>query len=218
MPADYYIRPMRPDDVPAVERLTAEGFYDIDVRTRRPGWPEPTMRPGAKADSWRRRMHHLLAQDPGGCWVADDDTGVIGVAVALKRDLTWILATFVVRPGLQGRGVGRQLLDAALSYGDGCLRGMLAASEDPKAARRYRLADFTLHPAMSCRRPSAPQNSITPPGSGRSARSSSFATVVLPEPDSPTTATVLPRSSTMPKSASACTGCPALPKPRRRPG
>ncbi|HET9860298.1 MAG TPA: GNAT family N-acetyltransferase [Nocardioidaceae bacterium] len=151
MPADYYIRPMRPDDVPPVERLTAEGFYDIDVRTHRPGWPEPTMRSDARADSWRRRMEHLLAHDPGGCWVADDDTGVIGVAVALKRDLTWILATFVVRPGLQGRGVGRQLLDAALSYGDGCLRGMLAASEDPKAARRYRLADFTLHPAMFCR-------------------------------------------------------------------
>ncbi|HJR37277.1 MAG TPA: GNAT family N-acetyltransferase [Nocardioidaceae bacterium] len=151
MPADYYIRPMRPDDVAAVERLTAEGFYDIDVRTRRPGWPEPTMRADAKADSWRRRMHHLLTHDPGGCWVADDDTGVIGVAVALKRDLTWILATFVVRPGLQGRGVGKQLLDAALSYGDGCLRGMLAASEDPRAARRYRLADFTLHPTMFCR-------------------------------------------------------------------
>ena len=49
----------------------------------------------------------------------------------MRRDLLWILATFVVRPGLQGRGVGGPLLDAALSYGTGCLRGMLAASGDP---------------------------------------------------------------------------------------
>jgi len=44
--------------------------------------------------------------------------------------------------------VGRTLLEAALSYGRGCLRGMLSASADPKAARRYRLAGFSLHPMM----------------------------------------------------------------------
>jgi hypothetical protein len=66
----------------------------------------------------------------------------------MRRDLTWILATLAVRPALQGRGIGRQLLDASLSYGRGCLRGMLAASADPRAARRYRLAGFTLHPAI----------------------------------------------------------------------
>jgi hypothetical protein len=49
---------------------------------------------------------------------------------------------------VQGRGVGKQLLDAALSHGSGCLRAMLAASEDPAAVRRYRLAGFTLHPTM----------------------------------------------------------------------
>ena len=34
---------------------------------------------------------------------------------------------------------------------DDCLRGMLAASPDPRAARRYRLAGFTLHPTMNLR-------------------------------------------------------------------
>lgn len=148
MAADYFVRPMRPDDVPAVERLTADGFYDLDLRTQPPNLPAPTRRSEARAESWRHRMEHILRHDAGGCWVAEDGSGLIGVSVGMKRDLTWILATFVVRPGLQGRGVGKQLFDASVAYGDGCLRGMLAGSADPKAARRYRLAGFTMHPAM----------------------------------------------------------------------
>lgn len=148
MTADHVVRPMRPEDVPAVERLTAEGFYELDVRTAPRDGPEPVIRTDARAESWRRRMAHLLQHDPGGCWVAENASGLVGVAAAMRRDLTWILATFAVRPTLQGRGIGRQLLDASLSYGSGCLRGMLAASADPRAARRYRLAGFTLHPAM----------------------------------------------------------------------
>jgi GNAT superfamily N-acetyltransferase len=146
--ADYYIRPMAAEDVPAVERLTAEGFHELDLRTYPRSWPEPTMRTEEKAARWRLRMAHMLRHDPEGCWVAEGPDGLIGVSAALKRDLTWILATFVVRPGVQGRGVGRQLLDASLHYGRGCLRGILAASADPRAARRYRLAGFTLHPTM----------------------------------------------------------------------
>jgi GNAT superfamily N-acetyltransferase len=146
--ADYLVRPMTASDVPAVERLTAEGFYELDQRTYQRDWPEPSLRSPAKAEVWQRRMQHLLRHDPGGCWVAEDDAGLVGAAASLTRELTWILATFVVRPGVQGRGVGRTLLDATLSYGRGCLRGMLCASADPKAARRYRLAGFTLHPHM----------------------------------------------------------------------
>jgi hypothetical protein len=60
----------------------------------------------------------------------------------------WILSSFAVAPDAQGRGVGTQLLAAALHHGRGCLRGMFAASADPAAVRRYRLAGFTLHPQM----------------------------------------------------------------------
>lgn len=148
MATDHVIRPMRPEDVPAVERLTDEGFYELDQRTQPRSWPEPTRRSETSAAAWRHRMRHLLHHDPQGCWVAEDDSGLVGVSAAMRRDTTWILATFVVRPVLQGQGVGKQLLDASLSYGQGCLRGMLAASSDPKAARRYRLAGFTLHPSM----------------------------------------------------------------------
>ena len=140
---------MRFEDVAAVERLTAEGFYQLDLASSPRSRPEPVRRSEAKAVNWRRRMEHLLTHDPGGCWVAEDETGLVGVAAGLRRDLTWILASYVVRPDRQGRGIGRQLLDAALGHGRNCLRGMLSASGDPKAARRYRQAGFTLHPFAS---------------------------------------------------------------------
>ena len=43
----------------------------------------------------------------------------------------WVLASYGVRPGLQGRGIGRQLLEAATHHGRGCLRAMLSASARP---------------------------------------------------------------------------------------
>lgn len=148
MPADYYIRPMREDDVPTVERLTAAAFHDLAVRTHRAHWPEPEPRSENAAAAWRQRLCHLKRHDPDGCWVAEDASGLIGAVAAIRRDLTWMLSTFAVRPGLQGRGVGKQLLDAALSYGRGCLRGMIDSTEDPHAVRRYRLAGFSIHPTL----------------------------------------------------------------------
>ncbi|MGI9155287.1 MAG: GNAT family N-acetyltransferase [Marmoricola sp.] len=142
------IRPMRPEDVPVVERLSAEGFHELDTRTYQRDWPEPVLRSPERAVRWRVRTAHLLSTDPAGCWVADHDGDVLGFAVSFNRELMWLLASYAVRPGLQGHGIGRQLLGAALEHGRGCLRGMLAASGDPKAARRYRAAGFTLHPKM----------------------------------------------------------------------
>ncbi len=145
---DYYVRPMTAADIPVVERLTAEGFFDLDVRTHRAHLPPPSPRSPEKAATWQLRLRHMLEHDAAGCFVAEDPTGVIGASVSLRRELMWILSTYVVRPGLQGRGVGKQLLDAALTHGQGCLRGLIAASDDQAAVRRYRMAGFTLHPAM----------------------------------------------------------------------
>lgn len=142
------MRPMTEADVVDVERLTADSFYDYDLRNHRHGLPEPSRRSPERSVNWQIRVRHMVQQDPGGCYVAEDDSGIIGATVSLRRDLTWILATFAVRPGLQGRGVGKQVLDAALTHGRGCLRGMIASSEDQPAVRRYRFAGFTLHPQM----------------------------------------------------------------------
>jgi GNAT superfamily N-acetyltransferase len=139
---DALIRPMTADDVAGAERLSDEAFAPM---------AEPGMfvhrTPRQQAD-WRARAAHLLTTDPGGSWVAERDGAMAGFATSFRRDLTWFLATYAVRPELQGAGLGRALLDAALTHSRGCLRGMLSASRDPKAFRRYRQAGFTLHPQM----------------------------------------------------------------------
>ena len=146
--SEVTIRPMRDEDVPTAERLSAESFHELDPRTSRRAGPEPQLRSPARSAAWTLRTRHLLETDPGGCWVADDGSQMIGMATSFVRDTTWCLATYAVLPGLQGRGLGRALLDAALHHGRGCLRGMLSSSSDPKAVRRYRLAGFSLHPQM----------------------------------------------------------------------
>lgn len=136
------IRPMRPDDLDAAERLTGHAFA-VSAGSAE------TVRPPAAARRWLDRAAHLLATDPGGCWVADEPAhGVIGVATSARRDLLWLLSTYAVAPAHQGRGIGRVLLDAAVDYGAGCLRGMICALPDAGALRRYRMGGFTLHPTM----------------------------------------------------------------------
>ena len=106
-----------PRTCPPSSGSAAEGFYELDVRTRRGGWPEP--------ETGARQGRRLAApdgapgrHDPGGCWVAEDDAGLLGAPRqhAPGPDLDARRPSWS-GPGVQGRGVGRQLLDAALSYG-----------------------------------------------------------------------------------------------------
>jgi GNAT superfamily N-acetyltransferase len=139
---------MREDDLEAFADVTATSYHEVDTRTHQRAWPDPVRRPAARNDHWIRRTRQALVTDPGGCWVAEVDGEVVGGAVSRVRELMWILASFAVRPQHQGRGIGTQLLAAAMHHGRGCLRGMFAASADPGAVRRYRLAGFDLHPQM----------------------------------------------------------------------
>lgn len=136
------------DDVPAVERITAEAFHHLDVTTRPADWPPPEPRSPERGTRWMARLHHLLEHDARGCWVTESDRGdVIGCAAALVREGMWGLSTLAVLPNVQARGVGRQLMAAALAYGaDG--PGFICSSHDPKAIRRYRLAGFDIYPTM----------------------------------------------------------------------
>ncbi len=142
------IRPMRPEDVPLAERLSAVSFHELDSRHARRSDPEPQLRPPERAAGWTGRTLHFLRTDPGGCWVAEDASGLVGIVTSFNREKCWFLATYAVRPGLQGRGIGKALLGAALHHGRGSLRGMISGSSDPKAARIYRQAGFSLHPQM----------------------------------------------------------------------
>ena len=148
---DLRIRPMDETDVAVAERISDDAFFALDTATRSPSGPEPRRRSPQHRATWEARTRSFLDSDPGGSWVAERDGEVIGLATSFRREAVWCLATFAVRPGLQGAGVGVRLLQAALSYGDHLPRGMLAASVDPRALRRYHLAGFTLHPQLTLR-------------------------------------------------------------------
>ena len=145
---DAVVRPMREGDLEAFGEITATSYYEVDARTYQRAWPDPVRRPPGRNGAWLDRTRAALRTDPGGCWVAEVDGEVVGGAVSRVRELMWILASFAVRPELQGQGIGTQLMAAAMHHGRGCLRGMFAASADPGAVRRYRLAGFDLHPQM----------------------------------------------------------------------
>src|SRR5690606_34484404 len=74
---DLVIRPMRTDDVPVAERLSAEAFLDVDRRTLPRSAPDPQPRPPERAESWVTRTRHFLVTDPGGCWVAEGADGTM---------------------------------------------------------------------------------------------------------------------------------------------
>jgi GNAT superfamily N-acetyltransferase len=142
---------MTAEDVAAAERVTAIGFHELDTRMFRRSWPDPQLRPPDRSASWVRRTRHLVATDPGGCWVAERDAELLGVVVSFVREKMWLLASYAVVPGAQGLGLGRALLAPALEHGKGTLRGMLNASNDPKAVRRYHDVGFRLYPQMFLR-------------------------------------------------------------------
>ncbi|HEX2087765.1 MAG TPA: GNAT family N-acetyltransferase [Solirubrobacteraceae bacterium] len=133
------IRPLQPEDArPALEA----------ARAALPAPPE--LDPAQAAIFWSERFGRLLTADPGGCWAAEDETGrVVGCALALVRDGLWGLSFLAVHPDFQARGVGRRLVDAALTHADGTRGGIIASSVDPKAMRRYARAGFDLRPCVA---------------------------------------------------------------------
>ena len=142
------IRPMRPEDVPAAERVSDEGFFELDTRLQRASDPAPQRRSDRHRQVWIERTRHLVGTDPGGCWVVEDGSGLVGMVTSFRRETLWCLATYAVLPARQGQGIGKPLLAAAMTHGRGCTRAMLSASSDAKAVRIYRQAGFDLHPQM----------------------------------------------------------------------
>jgi hypothetical protein len=74
---------MRPEDVAAAERLSSEGFYEVDARLAPRGGPEPQPRSPARGAQWVERTLARAADRPGGCWVAEVDGEMIGCATSL---------------------------------------------------------------------------------------------------------------------------------------
>jgi GNAT superfamily N-acetyltransferase len=141
------IRPMTADDVEGARAVQAAAMADPGDET------DPAKFPPEVTARQRRRFRQLLHEDPGGCWVAECAQGVVGVALALQRDDLWGLSLLAVRPDLQARGIGRQLLDASLTYAADAQRSVILSTSDPKAMACYAGAGFELHPQVAGRGP-----------------------------------------------------------------
>lgn len=143
------LRPVRDDDEDAevVRDVTAAAF---SARRALRGAPAPDRSPPRPRDvRERERTRQLARTDPEGCWIAQDEAaGPVGAVLSSRREGTFGLALLAVTPEAQGKGVGKALMARALLYGRACLRGVVCCSPDPVAARTYRRAGFTLHPAM----------------------------------------------------------------------
>jgi GNAT superfamily N-acetyltransferase len=96
------------------------------------------------------RIAHLHSTDPEGSWVVQRENTVIGFTQAAIRDEVWVLAHLFVLPDHQEQGTGATLLEHAHRYGIDTPRGMIGATPDPRAIRRYaQLPGFEVHPALS---------------------------------------------------------------------
>ena len=145
LPAMADVRPLSEADLPGVADVWDRAFGEMRQRFHLPH-ADRDADTDARLD---RRVRHLLTTDPDGAWVSLDGERVTGVAVAIRRQRLWVLSMLAVDPTAQDRGVGRALLERALAYGDADGPGIILASRDPKAMRRYALAGFALRPAVT---------------------------------------------------------------------
>ncbi|MDP9181461.1 MAG: GNAT family N-acetyltransferase [Actinomycetota bacterium] len=139
------IRPMQPEDVAPLVEVQFATFNDLDARMG-----EPTRE---FTDEIRQRgtarISHLQRTDPEGAWVAEVEGEPVGCALALVRDGMWFLSLLIVKPGFQGKGIGRELLDAALATSTD--RSWIMSTVEPAAVRRYQRAGFVLHPSYTAK-------------------------------------------------------------------
>ena len=139
------IRPLLPTDVAPLVEVQHETFDDLARRFHEPPFeltPETRERLTA-------RLAHLQRSDPGSAWAAEVDGELVGCALALVRDGMWFLSLLLVKPGYQGKGLGRELLDASLTTSTD--RSWILSTVEPAAVRRYQRAGFALHPTYTAK-------------------------------------------------------------------
>lgn len=139
------IRPLLPEDVAPLVEVQHATFDDLARRVGDPPFeltPETRERLGA-------RIGHLQRTDPDSAWAAEVDGELVGCALALVRDGMWFLSLLAVKPGYQGKGIGRELLDASLTTATD--RSWILSTVEPAAVRRYQRAGFALHPTYTAK-------------------------------------------------------------------
>ncbi len=89
---------------PAIRRLTRDDLDDALVLSSTAGWNQ-------RIDDWRM----LLASASDGCFAAWSGDRVVGTAIGIDYGGFGWIAMMLVDPAWRGRGLGRRLLDAAVT-------------------------------------------------------------------------------------------------------
>ena len=137
------IRPMTEADAEAALALTIATFDDLSRRLDED--PEP---PPPSLEDALPRYRAFARHDPEGSWVAEDEHGLAGCALAVKREGIWGLSLLVVRPGLQSAGVGSDLLRRAHDYAHDATGRIIMSSPDARAIRAYSRLGLDLVPCF----------------------------------------------------------------------
>ncbi len=126
-----------PDDIRACHDLLWTSATDLGHR-------HGTELEGSSDDWWKgiEPVHDFLAAHAAEWWVAEaqDRDELIGYARSIERGGLFELTELFVRPGLQSKGVGRQLIEHAFPIGRGDVRSIIATT-DVRATARYYAAD-----------------------------------------------------------------------------
>ena len=138
------VRAMTDSDVPEAAKAWGHAFQAM-----RAAYGLPILH-ATREDELRleHRIRHFLATDPAGSWVADDSGAVTGLAQSFVREGYWVLSLLATVPDFQRCGLGRELLETAMSNADARSPGSIQCSRDSAAMALYASVGFSFHPAV----------------------------------------------------------------------
>jgi GNAT superfamily N-acetyltransferase len=131
------IRVARAEDLRPAYGVFRRAIYDylaqIGLVSAEEARHPPVERAWVRQGAWMRHLWATAAEN----WVAVDAEGrVVGWAMSLEREGHLELVMFFVEPGVQSRGLGRELIARALPTGRGQGRSIMA-TQDPRALSLY---------------------------------------------------------------------------------
>jgi ribosomal protein S18 acetylase RimI-like enzyme len=102
------IRPMTPDDVDAVREVEAIAFG--------PAWERHHRSPAIRPQRTRLNVLTRLEMDPEGCFVAEAGSRLVAYIFSRTWGGVGWFGSFGVLPEMQGKGIGKALLQMSLDY------------------------------------------------------------------------------------------------------